>query len=168
MAKYITISSTGAITGMYDDEIRPPPLGSIEVSDSVFKQCGPNVAYVNGMLEAYTAPVAPLTIQQQAQNAFSAGLTVTSSSTPSLSGTFSVNNIAQQRVMAEVTSILLNGTFANGSDTAVWQDASGTEHTFTIAQFKEFASVFSAYVASVTMCMLGQSSALPSSDVTIA
>ncbi|MBU9525064.1 DUF4376 domain-containing protein [Burkholderia multivorans] len=163
MAKYITTDSDGAITGMYDDGVRPPPPAAVKISDELFAKCGSNVAFVNGVLVPYSPPPKALTIQQQASVALSKGLTITSTTVPALNGTFDVSSVSQQRIVAEVTSILLNGAFTDGSTSIQWVDLSGKNHSLTTTQFKAFASAVSSYVASVTACILGQASTLPPS-----
>lgn len=167
MAKFITTDSNGAITGMYDDEIRPAPASAVKVSDAIFSKCGSNVLYVNGVLVPYSPPPIELTIEQRASVALSAGLSIVSESSPDLNGRFDVDSVSQQRIVAEVTSILLNGTFADGTTSIDWIDASGASHSLDTAQFKAFASAVSAYVSAVTKCMLGQSNSLPAATATI-
>ncbi|MDR8750782.1 hypothetical protein FEP95_04748 [Burkholderia multivorans] len=167
MTKFITTDSSGAITGMYDDEVRPVPASAIKVSDAIFLKCGSNVAYVNGVLVPYSPPPIALTIEQQASVALSVGLSINSENFPALNGRFDVSSISQQRIVAEVTSILLNGTFSDGAVSIDWIDSSGISHSFNTAQFKAFASAVSAYVSAVTKCMLGQSNTLPAATATI-
>ena len=63
---------------------------------------------------------------------------------------------------------MLNGAFADGGSTVAWPDASGTVHTFSVAEFKAFASGIGAYVAALYKVLNGTLSALPSPTVTIA
>jgi len=52
MSKYITVDSTGNITGMY---LTAPASGGIELSDSDWSSVGPGYTYVNGGLVAPAA-----------------------------------------------------------------------------------------------------------------
>jgi hypothetical protein len=141
------------------------PAGAVQCTQEQYENCG-QWTISNGAIVAYTAPAPSLA--QQAQTALAAGLAVTSTATAALNGTYAVDATAQNHVMAEVTAIMLNGTFADGADTVAWLDISGASHTFTVAQFKTLASAISAYVANLTKCMLGQLAALPAATATIA
>lgn len=145
-------------TAVHQSYIGAPPVGKLLGATSVGQP-----TWVNA-----PAPPAP-TLAQQAQSALNAGLTITSASTPALDGTYSVDAPAQQRIVAEVTAILLNGTFADGATTLEWLDMHGAPHSFpSTAEFKVFASAVSAYVANLTKCMLGQASTLPAATADIA
>lgn len=118
---------------------------------------------------AFAAPVAPTpTLAQQAGSLLGSGLTIASTSTPALDGTYATTSDSQQHIQAEVTAILLNGTFADGSTSLAWLDVAGDSHTFDVAQFKAFATAVAAFVSGCLRCVNGQSTTLPSASATIA
>ena len=123
-------------------------------------------SYAAGVFTAPPAPPAP-TLAQQAVAAMSAGLAITSTATSSLDATYPCNANAQAQLSAEVISLMLNGTFADGTDTIDWVDITGTGHTMSIAQFKTVATAIGAYVSGLTKCINGQASALPAATATI-
>ena len=125
-------------------------------------------AYQKWVAAGNTATAAPApTPAQQATAAINAGLAITSTSTPALNGTYPVNAPAQAQISAEVTAILLNGTFADGAATVVWFDTSNAQHTFTAAQFKTFASAVAAYVSGWMKFAAGIVTTAPTQPVTI-
>ena len=127
------------------------------------------VASESGGTWSFAAPVAPApTLAQQAQSLLNVGCQITSTGTSSLNGTYPADVASQQHIQAEITSILLNGTFADGSTSIEWQDVSGASHAFTVAQFKAFASAFASFVSGCLKVVNGQSSTLPAQPVTIA
>ena len=164
MQYYLVFNSSGISVGngVTPDNTLPP--NAVICTEAQY-QAWQSWSLASGNLAAATPP-AP-TLAQQAAAAIIAGLTITSTSAAALDGTYAVDASAQQHVMAEITSIMLNGTFADGSATVDWLDVEGASHTFTVAQFKTFATAISAYVAALTKCMLGQLAALPAATVTI-
>jgi hypothetical protein len=116
------------------------------------------------------APPAPApTLPQQAEALLSSGLTITSTSTPALNGTYPATPTAVSYVQAEMLSVLINGTFADGETTLQWADATGTLHTFpNVAVFKAFATAVGAFVAAATKVEIGASTTLPPASATIA
>jgi hypothetical protein len=115
---------------------------------------------------AANPPPAP-TLAQQAAALLFGGCHVTSTGTPALSATYPCDPTAQQQINAEITSILLNGTFADGETTIGWLDATGASHTFSIAEFKALATEIAAFVSGCIKVINGQSTTLPSASVTI-
>jgi hypothetical protein len=107
------------------------------------------------------------TLAQQAAALLAGGLAVTSTATPALNATYPTTQAVQQQVIAEITSILLNGAFADGASTIEWPDVTGIGHAFDVAQFKALASVIAAFVSNCIKCMNGQSATLPSATATI-
>ena len=107
------------------------------------------------------------TLAQQANALLAAGLAITSTATSALDATYPTSNAAQQYINAEVTSILLNGTFADGTNALAWLDTSGASHTFTVPQFKTLATAVASFVSACLKCVNGQSTTLPSASATI-
>lgn len=124
-------------------------------------------AVSNGALVAYTPPVPTPTLAQQAAALLGAGLAITSTSTSALDATYAITSTSQQHIQAEVTAILLNNTFADGTTSLAWLDAAGTSHTFDVAQFKAFATAVAAFVSACLRCANGQSTTLPGTSVVI-
>ncbi len=116
----------------------------------------------------FTAPIAVLpSLAQQATAALAAGLAITSTATPALNATYPVSATAQAQINAEITSILLNGTFADGTTTIEWLDVTGAAHSFTIAQFKMLATAVASFASGCIKCMSGLSTTLPATTTTI-
>jgi hypothetical protein len=116
----------------------------------------------------YAAAVAAAGVPAAAAAALSAGLTVTSTGTPALNGTYACDSNTTANINAEITSIMLNATFADGTTSLAWPDTSLALHTFNITQFKAFSTDLAAFVSGVRKYAMGINSSLPSSSVTIA
>ena len=116
------------------------------------------------------AVIPALTLAQQAQAAFGAGLAITSTGTPALSATYPVDATTQAHISAEMIALLnSSGTaFADNSASVVWPDIEGLDHTFTIAEFKPFALAIGAYVAALFKVLNGTLAAMPAATATIA
>jgi hypothetical protein len=111
--------------------------------------------------------------QASYNSAIAAGLAVTSTATPALSATYGIDAGAQFNITAETVSILTNGTFTNGQSTRNWADVSGAFHTFTVAQFKTFATAIAGYVDELAVALAtaqasGGGWTAPSASATIA
>lgn len=124
-------------------------------------------AVQDGALVSYTPPTPTPTLARQAAAMLAAGLTVTSTSTSPLDGTYATDSASQQHIQAVVTAILLNNAFTDGSSSIAWLDASGVSHTFDVAQFKAFATAVFDFVSACLRCVNGQSTTLPSGSATI-
>jgi hypothetical protein len=96
---------------------------------------------------------------------------LTSTGTPSLNGLYSVSKQSQLNVTETVGYIELNGNFPGGGSTMLWLGSDGTPHTFpNVATFKNFATAFADFVASVVEYIDGNGAAgsVPSTAITIA
>jgi hypothetical protein len=126
---------------------------------------------VSGALVAYAAPVTtiPPTLAQQAQSAMAAGVTITSASNPLLNGTYACDATAQQHLMAEMIALQVSGNtlFADGTNSVIWPNITGSLHTYTPAQFQPLALAIGAYVAALYKCVSGVLTVLPAPSVTI-
>ena len=177
--KFAAYNASGAITAFYDSIDSPVPSGviAIEITDAQWQEClaTPGYTVANGDLVAPAAPTAAeLAAQQLAATvaaAFAAGLTITSTSTPAINGTYAVDQSAQTRISAIETAILKNGAFpgSNGTQMA-YPDISGKLTVFpSTALFSEFATAVADYVADLDLYAAGATGAtLPSASVTIA
>lgn len=94
-------------------------------------------------------------------------ITITSTGTPALSGTYGLGVSESQGMQGEVNAIALNGTFADGSGSLTWPDTKGTGHSFTVAQFKSFATAIALYRAERVQYCAGVVTTAPSNAVTI-
>lgn len=116
-------------------------------------------------------PPAPTAAEQLFLKAYAllnGTVSVTSASTPSLNGNYTITPADQAHLSVEIQSIMLNGTFADGISTVAWPDASGALHAFTVAEFKAFATALGAFVAACLKCQNGASTTLPNAALTIA
>jgi len=168
---YALIDTNGNVTAVivYDGvSVFTPPTG-VTMEPVGISGAGIGWTYANG---AFVAPPAaqapPLTPQQQAYQAIATGLTITSTSTPALNGTYACDSTVTADINAEITSIMLNSVFADGSTAIQWPDAMGTLHAFTITQFKAFATALASYVSGVRRYAAGVTTSLPSNQITIA
>lgn len=91
---------------------------------------------------------------------------VVSTGASALNGTYDIDSKRLSQINAVYSGILGNGVFPNGGTTYTWPDSSGGRHTFTLVQFKAFASAVLAYVAAYQQAMEGILP-FPTSPVTI-
>ncbi|WP_186113942.1 hypothetical protein [Burkholderia gladioli] len=177
--KYVTYDSNGHVTGCYGDE---PGNGAnfMTVSDAQFlvvmqsKFGWQGWTVANQELISPAAAAEPSAEEQAAaalasaaQAAFQAGLQVKSNATPSLNGTFSVDQVSQMDILSIETSINAGRGFPGGSQSFSYPDMSGVMHDFTEADFTNFAAAVRDYVYALKSCISGALSALPSQSVTI-
>ena len=118
---------------------------------------------------AFHAPAAlpAPSLAAQAAALLAGGLTVTSTGTSTLNGVYACDATAQQHISAELISVMLNGTFADGTGTVQWQDISGALHGFTVAQWKPLAVAIGVFVAAAIKVQIGASTTLPTASATI-
>jgi len=96
------------------------------------------------------------------------GLSVTSTATPALSGTYPVTG--QELInglQAQISAILLDNTFADGGAALAWPDIGGTTHSFDVAQFKTLASALLQFQAQWTAYAMGATTTAPPTTATI-
>lgn len=76
-----------------------------------------------------------------------AGCPITSTGTPAINSSYSIDPAAQGQVTSEAVYIQVTGKFTNGGTVRGWADAAGAYHTFiNPAQFTAFAEALAAYV----------------------
>lgn len=103
-----------------------------------------------------------------ATTTFPATITITSTSTPALNGTYNVGERTNAAgLQAEINAVALNSTFADGSESLIWPDSKGTGHSFTVAQFKTFALAIALYQAQTAQYVAGVTSVAPANTATI-
>jgi hypothetical protein len=174
--KYAAYNAQGAIIAYYDSIDSPVPAGveSIEITDAQWQTCISNPGWTVAA-GALVAPVAPSAAElasqaliQSAQMALAAGLNVTSTGTPTLNGTFAVDQLSQMDVIAIETSLNAGKGFPGVSSTFSYPDASGAIHTFSEANFTDLAAAIRDFVYGCRAVIAGTSTTLPASTVTIA
>lgn len=118
----------------------------------------------------FSAPPAPSppTLAQQAQSALNSGITVNSTGTPALNGIYACDLETRSNLQAQVISILLNGTFTNGTASLQWPDISGAMHTFDVTHFKAFATAIGNAVGTLKQIIATGAGTLPTQPLTIA
>ena len=95
-------------------------------------------------------------------------MTITSTATPTLNGTYNIAGAMETAgLLAEVNAIALDDAFADGTQTVNWPDINRTAHSFTVAQFKTFATAVALYKAQWTQYAYGLITTAPSNAATI-
>lgn len=117
----------------------------------------------------FAAPViAAVSAMGEATEALLAGLSITSTGTPALNGRYAVDQLSQMDIIAIETSINAGKGFPGGATTFSYADIAGVVHSFTEANFTDFAATVRDYVYALKSVIAGASTTLPSSTSTIA
>ena len=88
--------------------------------------------------------------------ALNAGCAVISASTPAISGTYPIDIIAMQKMMATAIYIAINDRFPAQQTSWVLRDMSGVPHAFpTTESFMELVTAVADYVALLVMIIDG-------------
>jgi hypothetical protein len=134
---------------------------------SAYSPAGMSVVPYTGQTPYAPAPLAP-TVAQLAATLLAGGITITSTSTPALNGTYAIDAAAQANINAVQTYILTTpGTFPSGA-TQPWVDMSGAVHVFAnTAQFTAFAKAAAQIAAQVTLYGAGALPSPPAMSATI-
>ena len=129
----------------------PPATNLLEISEVEWDghYANPNGWAVSaGALVQYTPPPPVLTLAQQAANAAISGITITLSGTMTLAATrFPTDAATQRKLAAVITALVATGDFPSGMLSYPMIDATGTWHTFTIAQYKAVAAAVASFVS---------------------
>ena len=178
MARYAkydpAISTNSPVLGWYDTnqfvyKILPPSTDLILLSDAQWaNRLNGRWAVTNGQLVPY-APPAP-SAAETAVGMIRAGLTIIRPTIlPGGQITFRTDPTTNDAIQAEVISILLNDTFADGETTITWPyvTAGQTAPALTVAQFKIIASAIAVYVSKLMKVIAGGSTTLPVPTVTL-
>ena len=149
-----------------------PTSGKVHAYDETVPSQIPymDIAIADNWVEVtgnWPPPPAPPTLAQQASALLAGTVAITSTTNSALSGDYTVTQTDQNHIAAEVQSIMLNNTFADGTTSVSWPDSTGVLHTFTIAEFKTFAMALGSFVAACYKCVTGASSTLPNTAMTI-
>ena len=137
---------------------------------------------VNGVLVDMTAADQTAEAARQAAAAndpasqyrtrLSAGLTITSTATPALNGTYAVDPTMQARISAVAAGLANGKGFPHGATTYAWPDIGGTRHTFGEADWLNFGAAVEAYVTDLdqqeALDFAGGTPTWPSATATIA
>lgn len=127
----------------------------------------PGYTFAAGVFTAPPAAAAP-TIAEQAREALSAGLTISSAGTPTLDGKYAVDDAAQGRINRVQSFIAQNGKFPGGGPSLPWPDMSGNLHEFSAtAEFTAFATAVAEYVFALDAVIMGATTTLPPPTATI-
>ena len=168
MRYYLTL-----INGIRGAGITPDgtfPTGAVECTLEQYQNPGAWTVQ-NGKIVAYTPP-AP-TLSQQAASLLASGLTITSTSTPELNGTYIVASrvpFGREDIANEAQFISTFSEFTNGTTTLDWPLIDGTTFvTFpSTTEFLAFAKAAARFYAACSAVKLTNSGTLPSASVTIA
>ena len=95
------------------------------------------------------------------------GVTITSTSTPAVNGTYSCSDGALMLMQDQMNAILTSNAFADGSQALAWADMSGANHTFPVAQFKGLVLAAGALRAACAQYAQGITTTPPSNQATI-
>lgn len=129
-----------------------PNQGQIEISDPRYLQ------FINPAQ----------TLAENAVAALGSGLTIASTATPSLNGTYAIDQLSQMDIIAIETSLNAGKGFPGGATTFDYADMAGTFHSFTQANFTDFAAAVRDYVYALKSVIASVSTTLPASTATIA
>jgi hypothetical protein len=116
---------------------------------------------------SYVPPPAP-SAAQMAANAMTMGLAVTSTSTPAINDTYACDQLSQMDIIAIETSLNAGKGFPGGAAAFNYPDLAGVMHSFTAANFTDFAAAIRDYVYALKSVIAGASTALPAATSTIA
>lgn len=118
-------------------------------------------------IAAQQAAAAQAALMLQANAALDAGIAIKSTSTPALNGTYAVDRLSQMDIIAIETSLNAGKGFPGGSSTFSYPDVGGVPHTFTEANFTNFAAAIRDYVYGLKSVMNGASTNLPTATMQI-
>lgn len=119
----------------------------------------------------FSAPavvVLPLTLVQQAQEAMTVGLQIVSTGTSALNGTYAIDQLSQMDIIAIETSLNAGKGFPGGATVFNYADTAGVMHSFTAANFTDFAAAVRDYVYALKSVIAGASATLPAAASPIA
>lgn len=179
-----TIPSPSPVLGWYDTvavsktlPIPGPNLALIEVPSSDWPNNAARIsgwAVSSGVLVAYTPPVAPLSLAQQAVAAINAGLIISLSGSLSLSPTlFPIDPATQLKLNSTVNQLNASGgLFFNKATTGLMKDMMNPSgwHSFTAPQYLAVAEAIGSYVSTLSLIIDGNPnnlSVLPVNNVAL-
>jgi hypothetical protein len=175
--KFAAFDAQGNVTGYYDSVDSPVPPGlsnTIELSEAQWQTCIASQGWtvVNGMLIApvplTAAELAAQALVQTAQTALATGLSIVSTNTAALNGTYAVDPLSQMDIIAVETSLNAGKGFPGSVTTFSYPDVTGIMHAFTEANFTDLAAAVRDYVYALKSVIAGASTTLPATSTTIA
>lgn len=103
--------------------------------------------------------------------ALAAGITIVSTATPALNGTYGVDDQSQRFISGTAASIAARSRLPGGAATFGYGDVTGARHNFSSADFLNFADAVEDYVyalyTALETALAGGTAVWPSSSVTI-
>ena len=162
---YIVFNGAGAPTGFGYTPDGTLPTGAVACTAAQAAAFG-QMTLAGGAIVQGAAPTPSLA--QQALALMSAGLTITSTGTPSISAVYPVTPAAQVKYASLQSVVAATGAFPGGATTQPILDAAGNFHSVTPAQFTEIALAVAAFATPLQLILDGHTgTALPSASVTI-
>ena len=119
-------------------------------------------------IAAQQAVVAQATLAGQANAALLADLAIVSSGSPPINGTYACDQLSQMDIIAIETSLNAGRGFPGGATAFNYPDVTGAAHSFSEANFTDFAAAVRDYLYALKSVIAGASSAMPSASTTIA
>ena len=145
-------------------------LGYVPTTDATYTAwlaAGNQVTVIANPAELYQV------MQQQVVPAIqTAGVQITSTSTPALNGSYPIDEGSQTDMSALAAGIAAGKGLPSGSSTFAYPNAEGAEVVFTADQFTAFAAAIEAYLYIFNQTLAarlgGSSTSMPSTALTIA
>ncbi|MEM5435228.1 hypothetical protein [Paraburkholderia diazotrophica] len=119
----------------------------------------------------FTPPITTVptpTLAQKAQAALAVGLSIASTGTPALNGTYACDALSQSDIIAIETSLSAGKGFPGGATTFGYPDTAGVMHSFSAADFTNLAAAVRDFVYGCRAVISGASTTLPAATATIA
>ncbi len=153
MLYYMQFDSNNVIVASYSGvQAQPMPWVSVTAAQFAAIVAGSTWSGSNVVGPALPALTSKQQLAQQAQALIAGGLAVTSTATPSLSGTYATNTAAQANMLGIVSYINANDKFPGSAGTLTWYDTSGQPHIFST--IFEFMALYTAGLDFVMDCQL--------------
>jgi len=110
----------------------------------------------------------PLPLPFQAAALLARGLTISSTNTPSLNGTYACDDLSRADIVSLETSLNAGRGFPPyGAETLDYPDIAGTRHTFNATDFTNLAAAMRDFVYACKAVAGGLAGALPPDTATI-
>ena len=175
MAKFALIENGSVSNVVMANAGRNSPPGQMWVQiDTISPEpgIGWDALETSGSWTFTPPPTTPPTLAQQAAAALGAGLTITSTGTPAINGTYAIADgvaFGRNDIGTEAQFISTFQEFTNGTQTLEWPLIDGkTFVTFpSTATFMNFAKAAAQYYAAVKAVAALGAGTLPSASVTI-
>jgi len=116
----------------------------------------------NGTSFTFPTPPAPTPDELLAEK-LGAGITIISTGTPSLNGSYSISSDTQIQITGVLALLGVGQGLPNDAPTIPWPDLNGSPHMFTAVAFQNFAAAISNYVFGLrtTWAILKQGGDIP-------